>query len=105
MADLAPDGRLIVRDLKKKKIDPDDYSSDEEIGLPESIRMSDQKVAQQQAADEYSRGKKSKTSQVASNANDGSSFRAKKAGGDVKKHGQHDPYSYLPLRKDMLNKR
>ena len=33
------------------------------------------------------------------------SYRAKKAGGDVKKAGQHDPYSYLPLRKDMLNKR
>ena len=32
-------------------------------------------------------------------------YRAKKAGGDVKKAGQHDPYSYLPLRKDMLNKR
>ena len=93
--------------MKKKKIDPDDYSSDEEIGLPESIRMSDQKVAQQQhQSDEFGRfAKKSKISQVASNANDGSSFRSKKAGGDVKKQGQHDPYSYLPLRKDMLNKR
>ena len=35
----------------------------------------------------------------------GSSYKAKKAGGDMKKSGQHDPYSYLPLRKDMLNKR
>merc|ERR1712123_498089 len=70
--------------------------------------MSDQKVAQQSQhqSDEFGRfAKKSKISQVASNANDGSSFRSKKAGGDVKKQGQHDPYSYLPLRKDMLNKR
>ena len=51
----APDGRLIVRDLKKKKIDPDDFSSDEEIGMPESIRMSDQKVAQMAAAQDGSR--------------------------------------------------
>ena len=46
---------MIVRDLKKKKIDPDDFSSDEEIGMPESIRMSDQKVAQMAAAQDGSR--------------------------------------------------
>ena len=51
----ASDGRLIIRDLKKKKIDPDDFSSDEEIGMPESIRMSDQKVAQMAAAQDGSR--------------------------------------------------
>ena len=57
-----------------------------------------------QQSEDGERVKKSKK-QMASNANDGSNYRSKKAGGDVKKQGQHDPYSYLPLRKDMLNKR
>ena len=39
----APDGRLIVRE-KQRKIDQDMLSSDEEDGMPENIRMSDQKV-------------------------------------------------------------
>ena len=38
----APDGRIIVRE--KKKVDVDMLSSDEEDGIPENIRMSDQKV-------------------------------------------------------------
>ena len=32
-------------------------------------------------------------------------YQSKKAKGDVKRKNKHDPYSYLPLRKDMLNKR
>ena len=35
----------------------------------------------------------------------GNLYKAKNAGGDVKRKGKQDPYSYLPLRKDMLNKR
>ena len=38
----APDGRIIVREMKK--VDVDMLSSDEEDGIPENIRMSDQKV-------------------------------------------------------------
>ena len=41
----APDGRIIVREIKKQKEDMDMLSSDDEEGLPENIRMSDQKVA------------------------------------------------------------
>ena len=40
----APDGRIIVREKKNKKEDMDMLSSDDEEGLPENIRMSDQKV-------------------------------------------------------------
>ncbi|CAB3246003.1 unnamed protein product [Arctia plantaginis] len=40
---------------------------------------------------------------VASGA--GSEFRSKKAKGDVKKKGKHDPYAYLPLSRSNLNKR
>ena len=41
----APDGRLMIRE-KSKKIDQDMLSSDEEDGIPENIRMSDQKVTE-----------------------------------------------------------
>lgn len=97
----ASDGRIIVRE--KKKMDVDMLSSDEEEGLPENIRMSDQKAAVAAAAnEEYGRSKKGNKTELVDRA---SNYRSKKAGGDVKKSGQHDPYSYLPLRKDMLNKR
>lgn len=35
----------------------------------------------------------------------GTEYRSKKAKGDVKKKGLPDPYAYMPLRKDTLNKR
>ena len=41
----APDGRIIVREKKNVKEDMDMLSSDDEEGLPENIRLSDQKVA------------------------------------------------------------
>lgn len=40
---------------------------------------------------------------VASGA--GMEFKSKKAKGDVKKKGKHDPYAYLPLSRTNLNKR
>lgn len=40
---------------------------------------------------------------VASGA--GSEFKSKKAKGDVKKKGKHDPFAYLPLSRNNLNKR
>ncbi|KAK2577073.1 hypothetical protein KPH14_005885 [Odynerus spinipes] len=35
----------------------------------------------------------------------GSEYRARKAGGDLKKKGKPDPYAYLPLTRAALNKR
>ncbi|PZC71281.1 hypothetical protein B5X24_HaOG213683 [Helicoverpa armigera] len=40
---------------------------------------------------------------VASGA--GTEYRSKKAKGDIKKQGKHDPYAYLPLSRKNLNKR
>lgn len=37
--------------------------------------------------------------------NTGTEYRATKAKGDIKKKGKPDPYAYLPLRRDALNKR
>merc|ERR1711997_724699 len=66
--------------------------------------MSDQKAAVAAAAKEDF-GRSKKGSVKGETRDQAGSYRSKKAGGDVKKAGQHDPYSYLPLRKDMLNKR
>jgi len=35
----------------------------------------------------------------------GAEYKAKKAGGDVKKKGKPDPFAYVPLQLNMLNKR
>lgn len=35
----------------------------------------------------------------------GAEYRAKRAGGDMKRKGMPSPYAYLPLRRDALNKR
>ncbi|XP_073947995.1 RRP12-like protein [Choristoneura fumiferana] len=35
----------------------------------------------------------------------GTDYRSKKAKGDVKKKGKHDPYAYIPLSRKNLNKR
>jgi ribosomal RNA-processing protein 12 len=35
----------------------------------------------------------------------GVDYKAKKAGGDVKKKGKHDPYAYIQLSRNSLNRR
>ncbi|XP_039261626.2 RRP12-like protein [Styela clava] len=37
--------------------------------------------------------------------NMGNVYKAKKAKGDIKQKGMHDPYTYIPLNKSVLNKR
>jgi ribosomal RNA-processing protein 12 len=49
----------------------------------------------------------SKTSRLskASTKVPGSEFKAKKASGDVKKKGKHEPYAYIQLSRNSLNRR
>ena len=35
----------------------------------------------------------------------GAEYRGKKAKGDIKQKGKHDPYAYVPLSRSALNKR
>ena len=51
------------------------------------------------------RGTKGKKREQDNSMGGGEVYQSKKAKGDVKRKNKHDPYSYLPLRKDMLNKR
>lgn len=47
--------------------------------------------------------KSSKTSAVSRNP--GSEYKASKAGGDLKKKGKHEPYAYVALSRNSLNRR
>lgn len=48
---------------------------------------------------------KKKPSSVMSTTSYGTEYRSKKAKGDVKRKGLPDPYAYLPLTRNVLNKR
>lgn len=48
---------------------------------------------------------KKKSSSIMSTASYGTEYRSKKAKGDVKRKGMPDPYAYLPLTRNVLNKR
>ena len=48
----------------------------------------------------------SKASKMTSaSKNPGVEYKAKKAGGDVKKKGKHEPYAYIQLSRNNLNRR
>lgn len=48
---------------------------------------------------------KKKSSSIMSTTSYGTEYRSKKARGDVKRKGMPDPYAYLPLTRNVLNKR
>ncbi|KAJ1525453.1 hypothetical protein ONE63_010264 [Megalurothrips usitatus] len=50
-------------------------------------------------------GVSAKTGRSSASTAFGSDYRSTKAKGDVKKKGAPDPYAYVPLNRDMLNKR
>lgn len=131
---LAEDGRFIIKDdddddsddgnsMKKKKKLPflgsdseDDYeeaddNADDDGKSVISIvpgKRKRQDDASSVATSRYRAGgsgihRPTKTVKV--EANPGAEYRSKKAPGDVKKKGKHDPYAYVPLARSALNKR
>lgn len=52
----------------------------------------------------YSRYSSSSKKSAASR-NTGSEYKASKAGGDLKKKGKHEPYAYVALSRNSLNRR
>jgi len=49
--------------------------------------------------------KVSKMSKASRNTVTGSEYKASKAGGDLKKKGKHEPYAYVSLSRNSLNRR
>lgn len=130
----APDGRLIITDIEDDETDSDDddltgyqdkaqkkvYDDDSDDAKDEGEGPSRKKFAAYQAggsgihrpvaasvksswSNVSAVSKTSKKSQ-ASRA-PGSEYRAKKAGGDLKKKGKVEPYAYVQLSRNALNRR
>ena len=127
----APDGRLIIEDIEDQATDSDDdditgYKDkakqqvyDEESDDDQDGPSSKKKVALnpyqaggsgihrplaasvKSGVSRYS--KASKTSAVSKAP--GSEYKASKAGGDIKKKGKHEPYAYVALSRNSLNRR
>ncbi|KAF8778496.1 RRP12-like protein like [Argiope bruennichi] len=112
---VSEDGRLIIEEneeekpkQKKNKTDDDDILS----GLGISLKKNKRKLEESDDDDE---DQKDSTSIVTKgiyrnlNAktkrkNPGEEFKAKKAGGDIKR-GRYEPYAYVPLNRQALNRR
>ncbi|XP_046850876.1 RRP12-like protein [Xenia sp. Carnegie-2017] len=105
--ELTEDGRLIIPDenetnTKKSEIPSGSSILREDMELEPSSVLADKRkrVVSDDGTEEAVVGKKSKF-----NEDFGEEYRAKKAGGDMKKKGKPDPYAYLPLNTNVLNKR
>lgn len=126
----APDGRLIIEDIEDAATDSDDddisgykdgakkqvydENSDEEKDGPSSKKIAlnpyqaggtgiHRPLAASVKSGQSNFSKTSKVSK-ASRA-PGSEYKASKAGGDVKKKGKHEPYAYVALSRNSLNRR
>lgn len=131
----APDGRLIITDIEDEETDSDDddltgykenskdeldgNSSEEEREEEEKTGPSKKKIALnpyktggtgihrplaesvKSGVSSYSRLSKATNISRAP----GLEYKAKKAGGDVKKKGKHEPYAYIQLSRNALNRR
>ncbi len=130
----APDGRLIITDVEDDETDSDDedltgYKEEpkkehEESSGDENEDGEGPSTKKKIALNPYKAGGSgihrplaasvksgmtnfSKTSRFskASTKVPGSEYKAKKAGGDVKKKGKHEPYAYIQLSRNSLNRR
>jgi ribosomal RNA-processing protein 12 len=123
----APDGRLIIEDIEDQDTDSDDDDMNDyqdkskkevydEASDDEGGPSSKKKVAlnpyqaggsgihRPLAASVKSGYSKSSKVSAMSRA-PGSEYKSSKAGGDVKKKGKHEPYAYVQLSRNSLNRR
>ncbi|XP_052828973.1 RRP12-like protein [Octopus bimaculoides] len=122
--DLAPDGRLLINqedDNDEKDAGSGDEDSEEEaLKFMASKMKSDQSRKRKRPSTddaEHSeskyvagghgihRPKASASKRQEPVVNLGSEYKSKKAGGDVKRQGKPDPYAYIQLKHQDLNKR
>ncbi|XP_013779774.1 RRP12-like protein isoform X2 [Limulus polyphemus] len=103
------DGRLIITEEKKEW-----KSEDEDIEkLMEAMEKTFKSKKRKMDEDNEDEPPSSKYQVVSKGIHrtfskpniQGTENTSKKAGGDVKKKGQHDPYAYIPLNKHTLNRR
>lgn len=112
--EISSEGKLLIPDKenkedreepgnkRKRKLDLED--SDEDVEDSPSSRKRKRKSSVDDNEDDINdKGRPSKRGQ--SEKAFGAEFKAKKAGGDVRKKGKPDPFAYVPLQRKTLNKR
>lgn len=92
--DVSKDGRIIIPDDNETTTEMTDKEADEET-LREDLMKEMQKMGMKTA------GKRKRDD----NGGAGKEYKAKKAGGDVKKKGAFEPYAYIPLDPKLMAKR
>ena len=113
-----------IDEENKKKIPTDDSDGDDEVAENSKAKTRKRKASSSfsQASSKYVAGGRgihrplSEAASAYSNVSGktdvskkstayGSDYRAKKSKGDMKKKGAFDPYAYIPLTRNSLNKR
>uniref|UniRef100_A0A2K6K0J5 Ribosomal RNA processing 12 homolog n=1 Tax=Rhinopithecus bieti TaxID=61621 RepID=A0A2K6K0J5_RHIBE len=117
---VSADGRLIIREeADGNKTEEEEGTKGEDEGMADLMEdvivrsKKHQKLKHQKEAEEdeleippqYQAGGSGIHRPVAKKAMPGAEYKAKKAKGDVKKKGRPDPYAYIPLNKNKLNRR
>lgn len=125
-----PDGRLVITEPneeegegkatsggKKRKLEPDDdleAMMDQELSSRKKMKKkwdnidSSDDEGDDEVSSRYQAGGGGIHRNVAAPKKPkalGEEYKAKKAGGDMKKKGKPDPYAYLPLSRQQLNRR
>jgi ribosomal RNA-processing protein 12 len=126
----AADGRLIIKDIEDEETDSDD---DDLTGYKEKEKSEIEKESSEdekgpsskkkQALNPYKAGGSGIHRPLAASVKSGisnysriskattvskapgSEYKGKKASGDVKKKGKHEPYAYIQLSRNALNRR
>merc|ERR1712071_265893 len=117
-----PDGRMLITDFdssddgavakgssaagRKRAMDELSDSDDSETGSIKTTNSGYQPGGSGIHRPIESGGKRRRLDKLDNKREFGSDFKAKKAGGDMKKKGaKFDPYAYVPLQRQTLNKR
>ena len=116
----APDGRLIIFDGNISDEDNEHDKIFKTLGIENKTKKEDESEAggkKRKLEDSDSEDDNTPQKKLAykpggkgihrdrNNEESGVRFKAKKAGGDVKQKGTHEPYAYLPFDSSVLNKR
>ncbi|GAB6025472.1 pre-rRNA processing protein [Chamberlinius hualienensis] len=105
---IGPDNRMIIVDEDQDETKGDKLSVIDELSDKKKRKRTDDDGSGDELIDTKSvasKGSNFGKTKSRKNFNYGSEYKAKKAGGDIKKDGKHDPYAYVPLEFQSLNKR
>ncbi|GBM06240.1 RRP12-like protein [Araneus ventricosus] len=111
---ISEDGRLIIEEdeekpkQKKNKTEDDDVLAELGISLKKNKRKreesDDDEEEQKDSTSVVTKGIHRNIDSKSKRRDPGEEYKAKKAGGDIKR-GRYEPYAYVPLNRQALNRR